>query len=195
MASIKGGCMCGAVRYECGGDPLYMFNCHCRDCQRYSGSAYFAVLGVPRSTLKVTGQVKFHEAKRRQRKHPGAWFLPELRLLGVRTQLGGVRHDGAPRRKSGRPKYLQAGDGHLRFQRPALGSYEPGAAQVSRDAAEGINGRAAPAVRSAPGGPARHLPHYPYSPLNPHGGHSVEHPGGPRASGVWASPSMRAARG
>ena len=141
MASIKGGCMCGAVRYECGGDPLYMFNCHCRDCQRYSGSAYFAVLGVPRSTLKVTGQVKFHEAKRRQRKHPGAWFLPELRLLGVRTQLGGVRHDGPCGRQSGRPKYLQAGDGHLRFQRPALGSYEPGAAQVSPDAAEGLTAK------------------------------------------------------
>jgi hypothetical protein len=40
-----------------------MFNCHCRDCQRYSGSAYFAVLGVPRSALKVTGEVKFHETK------------------------------------------------------------------------------------------------------------------------------------
>ena len=63
MASIKGGCMCGAVRYECGGDPLYMFNCHCRDCQRYSGSAYFAVLGVPSSALKITGELKFHEAK------------------------------------------------------------------------------------------------------------------------------------
>jgi len=55
--------MCGAVRYECTGEPLFMGNCHCRDCQRASGGAYNAAIGVPRNAVKVTGEVKYFESK------------------------------------------------------------------------------------------------------------------------------------
>jgi hypothetical protein len=61
MATATGRCACGAVRYECSGDPAFMGNCHCRDCQRASGSAYSANIGVPENTVKVTGNVKYHE--------------------------------------------------------------------------------------------------------------------------------------
>jgi len=63
MASAKGGCMCGAVRYECTGDPMFMGNCHCRDCQQASGTAYNAAIGVPKSAVKITGDVKYYESK------------------------------------------------------------------------------------------------------------------------------------
>lgn len=63
MPTAQGGCSCGAVRYECTGDPVIMGNCHCRDCQRASGGAYTPVLGVPRSTVKITGEVKYYESK------------------------------------------------------------------------------------------------------------------------------------
>jgi hypothetical protein len=59
--SLRGGCMCGAVRYECAADPLFMGNCHCRDCQRAGGGAYAPGVGVPKAALKVTGEVKYHE--------------------------------------------------------------------------------------------------------------------------------------
>src|SRR5712692_4663641 len=61
--SAKGGCMCGAVRYECTAEPVLMGNCHCRDCQRATGSAFSSVLGVPLSAVKITGQVKYYESK------------------------------------------------------------------------------------------------------------------------------------
>jgi hypothetical protein len=46
--TIAGGCACGAVRYETDATPVAMFNCHCRDCQRASGSGYAAILVVPK---------------------------------------------------------------------------------------------------------------------------------------------------
>ena len=45
--SIRGACLCGAVRYECMAEPVFSLNCHCLDCQRASGSAYLPVLMVP----------------------------------------------------------------------------------------------------------------------------------------------------
>src|SRR5690348_9089931 len=63
MATATGGCMCGAIRYECGANPIFMGNCHCRDCQQASGSAYAAAIGVPRNAVKITGDVKYYESK------------------------------------------------------------------------------------------------------------------------------------
>ncbi len=36
----EGGCACGAVRYRVTSAPLFTHCCHCRDCQRQTGSAF-----------------------------------------------------------------------------------------------------------------------------------------------------------
>jgi hypothetical protein len=36
----EGGCSCGAVRYRLTSDPLFVHCCHCRNCQRQTGSAF-----------------------------------------------------------------------------------------------------------------------------------------------------------
>jgi len=51
---FAGGCACGAVRYECTAAPLFSLNCHCRDCQRETGTAFAPVLGVPKAAFTVT---------------------------------------------------------------------------------------------------------------------------------------------
>ncbi len=37
---LDGGCTCGEVRYRMSGPPLFVHCCHCRWCQRETGSAF-----------------------------------------------------------------------------------------------------------------------------------------------------------
>lgn len=37
---LEGGCGCGAIRYRLGSPPMFVHCCHCRDCQRQTGSAF-----------------------------------------------------------------------------------------------------------------------------------------------------------
>jgi hypothetical protein len=60
VAELKGGCLCGAVRYSAEGDLATATVCHCRDCQKFTGSAFAALLMVPKTTLTIEGPVKTH---------------------------------------------------------------------------------------------------------------------------------------
>ena len=37
---LTGRCSCGAIRYRLRGAPLFVHCCHCKDCQRQTGSAF-----------------------------------------------------------------------------------------------------------------------------------------------------------
>ncbi len=58
--SLSGRCACGAISYTADAEPLAMVNCHCRDCQRGSGSAFAAVVIVPQSSVKAHGEVRYY---------------------------------------------------------------------------------------------------------------------------------------
>jgi hypothetical protein len=52
-APPEGGCACGAVRYRLESAPMFVHCCHCRDCQRQTGSAFVlnALIETDRITL------------------------------------------------------------------------------------------------------------------------------------------------
>lgn len=58
---LTGGCLCGAVRYECAAEPVVSGICHCRDCQKTTGSDHLAVLAVPKAALEATGDLRYFD--------------------------------------------------------------------------------------------------------------------------------------
>ncbi len=38
--SLTGGCACGGLRYRLASPPMFVHCCHCKDCQRQTGSAF-----------------------------------------------------------------------------------------------------------------------------------------------------------
>jgi hypothetical protein len=58
MAEIKGSCRCGKVTYATSADPVFVGVCHCRSCQKSTGTAYATVLAVASDALAVTGTTK-----------------------------------------------------------------------------------------------------------------------------------------
>jgi len=62
--ALSGGCACGRIRYTCSEKPLVHLICHCRDCQRASGSASAAVLIIPSDRVSFSGsEPKYYEVK------------------------------------------------------------------------------------------------------------------------------------
>ena len=49
--TLKGRCMCGDIRYQLDRTPEFMGVCHCKHCQRQSGSAFSTMAGVPRESF------------------------------------------------------------------------------------------------------------------------------------------------
>jgi hypothetical protein len=57
-APYTGGCQCGQVRYTLTAEPTRLVACHCKECQRQSGSAFGMSMLVQEASLTVTGQTK-----------------------------------------------------------------------------------------------------------------------------------------
>ena len=61
MASFTGGCLCGRVRYTASAEPAFTGICHCRNCQRVTGSAFMTVLGFAKEAVQIEGERKIYQ--------------------------------------------------------------------------------------------------------------------------------------
>ena len=61
--SMKGGCHCGAIRYEVSGLPFDADYCHCRDCQRTTGAPVAAWIDFKKEQVRwITGEPAEYES-------------------------------------------------------------------------------------------------------------------------------------
>jgi len=52
---VDGSCHCGNIKFSADIDPGSIVICHCTDCQALSGSAFRAVVRVPREQVQWSG--------------------------------------------------------------------------------------------------------------------------------------------
>lgn len=57
QSTLKGSCLCGAVKYEASGDAKRFFHCHCSRCRKATGTGHASNLFLQPGTLKwLTGE-------------------------------------------------------------------------------------------------------------------------------------------
>lgn len=61
MTELRGGCLCGAVRYEVRGEPMMTGHCYCEDCRRSSGTGHCTHVVVTAAAFGVTGETRAYE--------------------------------------------------------------------------------------------------------------------------------------
>jgi hypothetical protein len=100
MTNLTGGCACGAVRYRLTSAPMFVNCCHCRNCQRQTGSAFVInalietdriglVAGMPQPVPVPTDSGNPHDVYRCPDCHVALWSdygrRPGLRFVRVGT--------------------------------------------------------------------------------------------------------------
>jgi hypothetical protein len=74
----EGGCLCTAVRYRFEREAmLSAHHCHCRDCQKCTGSGKATILMLPRPALELTGTLKTFTVIGSAGSHVNRAFCPE----------------------------------------------------------------------------------------------------------------------
>ena len=104
MAKFKtGGCLCGAVRYRCEGEPARVGICQCERCQRQSGSSFLIAVVYERSAVAIeTEKLKTYTARIDGNNALSRHFCPECgsavmitldRYPEIRSLMGGTLDD------------------------------------------------------------------------------------------------------
>lgn len=83
--AIAGSCICNLVRYRLLTSPLYVYACHCIDCQKVTGSAFCLSLTIEQQYIQVLTPTAPVIASR-ERKVPSA-FVQHVECPRCKTEL------------------------------------------------------------------------------------------------------------
>lgn len=88
----SGGCLCGQLRYDIDGDPVYQYICHCRDCQRMSGAACLPLIALPNPYVRPHGEVTWYARRADSGRQALEGFCARCgsRVLGAGDSLPGL---------------------------------------------------------------------------------------------------------
>ena len=75
---VEGGCLCGLVRYNFDKDDVISsHHCHCKDCQKSTGSGKATIVLIPSSSVVIKGEIKFFSVTGKDGGHVNRGFCPQ----------------------------------------------------------------------------------------------------------------------
>jgi hypothetical protein len=74
---LEGGCLCGKVRYSADAEPAFVGVCHCKNCQKGTGTAFAIVVALPTPALNVQGTLQTFTGRGDSGKATYRRFCPE----------------------------------------------------------------------------------------------------------------------
>src|SRR5260221_5265015 len=75
--NYKGGCQCGAVRYEVLGRPAFIYACHCTICQKQSASAFGMTVVFQDAKIDIAGVQPTHFVRAGSDQSMRCYFCPQ----------------------------------------------------------------------------------------------------------------------
>lgn len=95
MTSVarSGSCLCGGVQFKLSLDPVAVGICHCRDCQKQTGSSFSLVALVPAAGVHMSGEMAVFKTQGDSGLPVERSFCPKCGSP-VRTDSDGTRQQG-----------------------------------------------------------------------------------------------------
>lgn len=92
LINTRGRCLCGQTEIAVEGTPLRMAQCHCRDCQKASGTGHMSLVFLKEGAVKIDGELKGYEVTADSGNLSTRFFCPECgsRMLGKNTGRPGI---------------------------------------------------------------------------------------------------------
>ena len=87
-----GSCLCGKVRYEVTGDPMFAAHCCCTDCQKASGADHITLAFYQETQVAITGELAEYSVTADSGNTNTRIFCPKCgsRLFGRNSAREGV---------------------------------------------------------------------------------------------------------
>lgn len=73
---FSGGCQCNQVRYNVLEGPIRLTACHCKQCQKQSGSAFGLSLLIKKNAIELSGTLKKFDRIADSGNHNTGYFCP-----------------------------------------------------------------------------------------------------------------------
>ncbi len=92
--TATGGCLCGKVSYQFDRDQVVSaHHCHCKDCQKATGSGKATIVMVPTQVLETRGELKYFTVTGTDGGHVSRGFCPDCgsQLLSFLVEMPAMR--------------------------------------------------------------------------------------------------------
>ncbi|MSP02340.1 MAG: GFA family protein [Acetobacteraceae bacterium] len=89
---VRGHCLCGAVTFTIHGEPIGTGQCHCKDCQRSSGTGHMSLARFKKEDVRLQGETASYAATADSGNINTRHFCPKCgsRLYGENSAFPGI---------------------------------------------------------------------------------------------------------